>query len=812
MKNFFVGLAFTHQRFFKKNKINFFKHHLNALSSTSKLTKPNLFLYQPSFLFFLIFKLHKNILMEFSQNILNSPSISWSDFFVKTNTKNIKEMRRVFKYSFKNHRSKLKRKYFYIFRRLRYVWEKHLVNPEKTYLFTENEDYSHSLEFLFTQTFKFKLLNLAKMIFNYRNKTKINFKKRFKIKKPKSKLLFNNLKTRNQMKNKHPCSPYFYQIPFTPATLIKTPWNVWIHNRYKINFKGGFYYLVKPLNLKTIKKKKIWSPVYQKELSLNHLKKKYYAYYLHKTFDKAYNHYWELFFFKKNLHYLSTFFKKPNNYTAQFWVIDDFKLDWIDYYSDFMDELILPLPLQDRLRFFVKTPNIVFFPTFHKTFFKNVRKPNKNNTPLAELKQICVDTSCWDFTPTPTINTSAGFKKNSEFFAEGGLYFSLLYNIADTLQWEEFKPTMGPEDLTEVWDNFLRIRLQPVLDVLENSIICRWFFKNMYFLTPQTSKLFKNKLIRRKWFKPYKKKFKQARLIPMRKKKKLILSFSKHFLTKPLNEELKNYFKFFFNLENQFFKKNWFVSAQLLNNNLENFENINCIFENDVGISTKTNPLKNQFSNSLTLSNYNPVFFLPNTYKNTLFEKTHRLVTKLNTKYLQNYLNNFVSDWIRLRSLVIVQNNLSLKNFVFVDSLDIVITELIAYFIRLNVRFFKRFPIAEFVEFFVFSSFKKDLTYFKNFFKSFVEETNARSHKKIFSAFDFMLKKFLYKTMSWTRTKGIKFEIAGKISVTGNAKKRRKIVKLGNYSLTNKQLKIDFLNSIINTPTGVLGYKIFITW
>jgi ribosomal protein S3 len=75
-----------------------------------------------------------------------------------------------------------------------------------------------------------------------------------------------------------------------------------------------------------------------------------------------------------------------------------------------------------------------------------------------------------------------------------------------------------------------------------------------------------------------------------------------------------------------------------------------------------------------------------------------------------------------------------------------------------------------------------------------------------------MLKKFLYKIMAWTKTKGIKFEVSGKISVTGNSKKRRRIVKLGCYSLTHKKLKIDYLLDTIRTSTGVLGFRTFITY
>jgi hypothetical protein len=134
------------------------------------------------------------------------------------------------------------------------------------------------------------------------------------------------------------------------------------------------------------------------------------------------------------------------------------------------------------------------------------------------------------------------------------------------------------------------------------------------------------------------------------------------------------------------------------------------------------------------------------------------------------------------------------------------------YFTNIHVKFFKKFPVSKFIEFFTFSVFKKDLNYFVKFFKLFVEEMSLKEHKRVFYAFEFLLKKFLYKTLSLTNTYGIKFEVAGKISVTGNSKTRNKIIKLGYYSLTHKKLKIDYLFDVIRTSTGVLGFRIFITY
>jgi len=59
---------------------------------------------------------------------------------------------------------------------------------------------------------------------------------------------------------------------------------------------------------------------------------------------------------------------------------------------------------------------------------------------------------------------------------------------------------------------------------------------------------------------------------------------------------------------------------------------------------------------------------------------------------------------------------------------------------------------------------------------------------------------------------GFRFEISGKISVTGNSKTRKKIINYGSYSLTNKSLKINYTQYTIRTSTGVLEIKTYITY
>ena len=51
----------------------------------------------------------------------------------------------------------------------------------------------------------------------------------------------------------------------------------------------------------------------------------------------------------------------------------------------------------------------------------------------------------------------------------------------------------------------------------------------------------------------------------------------------------------------------------------------------------------------------------------------------------------------------------------------------------------------------------------------------------------------------------MRITIKGKVSVTGNSRKRSMCVDLGLTSISNTYTTVDFCNKILNTNTGVLG-------
>ena len=69
-----------------------------------------------------------------NQNLTNSTNffkLLTSDFFAKYTNTQIKSAKTIFKYSIRNTESDLKKRYFYIFRRFHYVWEKYIFMPPR---------------------------------------------------------------------------------------------------------------------------------------------------------------------------------------------------------------------------------------------------------------------------------------------------------------------------------------------------------------------------------------------------------------------------------------------------------------------------------------------------------------------------------------------------------------------------------------------------------------------------------------------------------------------------------------------------------
>ena len=80
-----------------------------------------------------------------------------------------------------------------------------------------------------------------------------------------------------------------------------------------------------------------------------------------------------------------------------------------------------------------------------------------------------------------------------------------------------------------------------------------------------------------------------------------------------------------------------------------------------------------------------------------------------------------------------------------------------------------------------------------------------KNHRYVPYMLNIILTRFSKILFKQTNIKGIFFSLRGKISVTGDSKKRHSDIKYGNHSSSSKNLNISLSKSFIRTKTGVMG-------
>lgn len=106
----------------------------------------------------------------------------------------------------------------------------------------------------------------------------------------------------------------------------------------------------------------------------------------------------------------------------------------------------------------------------------------------------------------------------------------------------------------------------------------------------------------------------------------------------------------------------------------------------------------------------------------------------------------------------------------------------------------------------------KDIEIFSRVLLKIMNSMHYKNHRR----FLYYLKLFISKSMNYyfelLKFEGFFFYLSGKISGGGNSKKKNYAIRCGKYSLTNKMLKLKFKKGLIHTKTGVLGYKLMISY
>ena len=196
----------------------------------------------------------------------------------------------------------------------------------------------------------------------------------------------------------------------------------------------------------------------------------------------------------------------------------------------------------------------------------------------------------------------------------------------------------------------------------------------------------------------------------------------------------------------------------------------------------------------LTKKNINKVFF----YFWIIFKKKKFFFFEI---FLKNYFAFKIKKKIFLE---IKKNNLNLKkNFNF----NWLILILKKNFLKNKISLFS---IDEFLSIIISSFLSKDLNLFLNWIKIILEKLDLKFHKNFFNYLFFTFKVLNYSYIKILNCLGLRFIIRGKIGIGGGVKTRNILFKVGQNSINNKSLKLDFQKIQIKTKSGIIGLKIFL--
>lgn len=167
-------------------------------------------------------------------------------------------------------------------------------------------------------------------------------------------------------------------------------------------------------------------------------------------------------------------------------------------------------------------------------------------------------------------------------------------------------------------------------------------------------------------------------------------------------------------------------------------------------------------------------------------------------KYIQQKSNKQLFCFFKKES---IQSNILLSDL---------ITYLVDRFKKFQTKIGKGFFLAEFFESLFWLFIIKDAVFFTNWLKKTMERIFFKQHKQFLYFITVCLSRYFSYFEQIFNVKGLLISVKGKISLTGAAKKKKYLFRVGSYSLTKKYLKSSFSSSFVWTPQGVLGIQLFL--
>lgn len=186
---------------------------------------------------------------------------------------------------------------------------------------------------------------------------------------------------------------------------------------------------------------------------------------------------------------------------------------------------------------------------------------------------------------------------------------------------------------------------------------------------------------------------------------------------------------------------------------------------------------------------------LPILYENNLFFFKFFILKYLNTYFKNKYLYlNIQKNQFDIFDLNIVYNLIvsKSKRLMFLNTLKINLKS----FVKLILIFF----------------YSKDVVLLKNFVKYILETIHFKKHKNFLYNLKIIFNLISNLLFHSLKVSGIFIKIKGKIGVGGNLKKRIYNLKIGKFSFTKKNQKMNYIKDSIRTYSGVLGFEIYLSY
>ena len=171
--------------------------------------------------------------------------------------------------------------------------------------------------------------------------------------------------------------------------------------------------------------------------------------------------------------------------------------------------------------------------------------------------------------------------------------------------------------------------------------------------------------------------------------------------------------------------------------------------------------------------------------------------------FFKNFFENIIGKNLTFR---IINLNTNLKNNKYF--IDWIFKRTQFAFIRVH----KLFYYSEFVDIIIICFKLKTLNFFSIWLKKFFEKIHFKFHKNFLKQLNFFFKRFFLKFCKKFKIKGFLLDVRGKVSVSGNSKKRHYLIKYGCLSKSKKNLRFFHEQNEINTITGVLGITYILTY